>query len=151
MKKTNKLLIAAAAISMGLAAGTANAGVNGWLDGVNVDMTDTAFGWVCMNEDAFNTPEYGSLDVYLHAPADKGGEFYDNFKLQPNQWGYFKKGINAAGYCGTDPYVSFKLDGWFSEEGYGPNTIYIYFRDKAGHLTLIGGSGLDMSKVGMNP
>jgi hypothetical protein len=167
--KSIRAIAVAAGVSLALSAASANAvtvsgttvadpaaptfvpTVNGWIDGVKVDMIDTAFGWVCVNQDAFNTPEYGSLDVYLHAPADKRGEYYGNFLLDPAQWGYFKQGVNAAGYCGTDPYVSFQLTGWFSDEGYGPNTIYIYFHDKSNHLTLIGGSGLAMTKIGMNP
>ena len=151
MRPACKMWIATAALSAAMAAGHANAGEIGWLDGVNVDMVDTAYGWVCENEDPYMTPSYGSIDVYLDAPADKGGYYYGNYRLQQYNWGYLKQNVNAAGYCGSNPYVAFRLEGWFSEDSGGPNTIYLYWRDSAGHLTPIGGSGLAMTKIGMNP
>jgi hypothetical protein len=118
-------------------------------------MFDTAYGWFCVNEDPFMTGEYGSLDVYLDAPKEKGGYFYGNFQLAQGNWGYYRAGVNAAGFCGSDPYIGFQLWGWFSDDSGTaevPNTIYVYWHDKATNkLTLLGGSGLSMTKLGMNP
>ena len=160
MRTTRRMWIAAAAfttaafstpaLSQATVTASAPVGEIGWLDGVEVDMVDTAYGWVCENEDAFRTAAYGSIDVFLDGPAGFG-IYYGNFPLNSTNWGYFKDGVNAAGYCGTNPYVAFRLSGWFAdEEGGSPNTIYLYWRDAAGHLTKIGGSPLQMSQIGMN-
>ncbi len=150
MRRATRMWIGAAALCAAMA-GNGNAAEIGWVDGVNVDMVDTVYGWVCENEDAFRTPQYGSIDVFLDGPAGFG-IYYGNFTLQQGTYGYFKEGVNAAGYCGTNPYVSFQFSGWFADqEGGGPNSIYLYWRDKSGNLTKIGGSGLTMNKIGMNP
>jgi hypothetical protein len=142
--------IAAAALAAGFA-GNGNAAEIGWLDGVKVDMVDTAYGWVCENEDSLHTAQYGSIDIFLDGPAGIG-IYYGNVQLSAWNYGYYKYGVNEAGFCGTNPYVSFQIWGWFAdEEGTGPSTIYLYWRDQAGHLTKIGGSGLAMTKMGMNP
>jgi hypothetical protein len=151
MKMTGKMWLAAVTFASMAMAGNANAAEIGWLDGVAVGMDDVAYGWVCENEDPFHTPEYGSIDVFLDGPAGFG-IYYGNFPLVQGNYGYFKQGVNAAGFCGSNPYVSFEIWGWFSDPGgQSPNTIYVYWRDSQGNLTKIGGSGITMNKIGMNP
>ena len=135
----------------GTGSASSQAGEVGWLDSVDVDMVDTAYGWVCENEDAFHTPSYGSIDVFLGGPAGIG-TFYGNFPLSQGNYGYYKDGVTAAGFCGTNTYVGFRLSGWFAnEDGSAPSNIYLYWHDSTGRLTKIGGSPLTMTKMGMNP
>ena len=142
---------AAAAPSGPNSTGTIHVGLNGWVDAVNVDSSDTVYGWVCMNPDSVNTGSYGSLDVYLDGPFGVG-YYYGNYKLTGADYGAYRTGVNEAGYCGDNPNVGFQLSGWFSDfSSGGPNTIYVYWRDNSGTITMLGGSGLQMTQAGMNP
>jgi hypothetical protein len=150
---TSKLWMAAAALSTALGAVSSNAAEIGWLDSVQMGQVDNAYGWVCMNEDAYNTPSYGSLDVYVDGPAGSDtGYYYTTYDLaQQGTWGYVKDGVNEAGYCGTDANVGFKLEGWFGTyESPGDTTVYVYWHDTAGNLTMLGGSPITIAKVGTN-
>ena len=150
MKATFRPFIAAMALSTAMAAGSSSAAEIGWFDSVSAGWVDDAMGWVCMNEDPANTPSYGSLDVYLDTPAEQGGYYYGNFTLDNGStYGFYKDGVNAAGYCGTDAYVGFDLSGWFWDDNSASETnVYIYWRDLAGNLTLLGGSPIKISNTG---
>src|SRR5579862_9968368 len=100
MKFATRVWIGAALVSAAMA-GNGNAAEIGWVDGVNVDMVDTVVGWVCEDEGAFHTPQYGSIDVFLDGPAGIG-IYYGNFPLTQGNYGYFKQGVNAAGFCGSN-------------------------------------------------
>jgi hypothetical protein len=150
MKTISKLGIAAMTVTAALAAGNANAGEVGWFDSVVAGWTDSANGWVCMNEDPTNTPMYGSLDVYLDGPKETG-YYYGNFKLNQGGWGSQKDGVNQAGYCGTDSYVGFSLSGWFTDDqSTGPTKVYVYWRNNMGYQTMLPGSPITITSVGSN-
>jgi hypothetical protein len=151
MKTILRPLMAAMALSAAMAAGSSSAAEMGWFDSVDEGWVDDAKGWVCMNEDPANTPSYGSLDVYLDAPAEQGGFYYGNFTLDNGStYGFFKDGVNAAGYCGTDSYVGFDISGWFSNDDSSDTPVYIYWRDLTGNLTMLGGSPITISAIGTN-
>jgi hypothetical protein len=144
--------VAGAVLSSLAIAAPCQAGVIGWLDYVDVEMYDNAVGWVCENEDAVNTPSYGVIDLYINGGPGTGGYLYGSADLHPsnNAWGYYKAGVNAAGYCGTDSYVGFSFVGWFDDpRTQGTNTIYMYFRDNNGNSTQLGG-GITPTHVGQN-
>jgi hypothetical protein len=153
MKAIEKIWIAAAVLSTAMAASTSSAAEIGWLDSVQASQVDNAYGWVCMNEDAYNTPSYGSLDVYVNGPVGSAdGFFYGNYSLSQGTWGYEKDGVNEAGYCGTDTNVGFRLSGWFVDYDHpGPTTLYVYWHDTSGNLTLLGGSPATDSSPGAPP
>lgn len=151
MKTAGKMMMAAMAVTAAMAASNSRADEIGWLDSVEAGQVDNAIGWVCMNEDAYNTPMYGSLDVYLYAPADQGGTYYGNYQLAQGTWGFTKDGVNQAGYCGTDTYVGFKLIGWFvNYEETAPTKVYVYWRNNFDALTMLGGSPITITNIGSN-
>jgi len=126
-----KCAVACAAVASLAFAQPAFAAINGDLEVVHVAMYDSAEGWVC------RTPYYwqtvGVLSVYIDDGAG-GSWHYGDFSLDES-WGHYRPDI--ASMCNGYEFSGFSLWGWFYQNR--PTTMWVYFKNSQGTLTLLGG------------
>jgi hypothetical protein len=111
-------------------AATSQAAIIGSFDGVDVQMTDTAYGWIC-DSSSPNTQPPGDLVMY-DGPAGGGGSVIQGYPMS-SSWGYSRPDVPAAGFCGSNAHTGFQLVGWFY-----PDTVYLYYKFPNNTLQQIG-------------
>ena len=130
MKSKNMLRVAIGSfVSLSL---TANSAINGYFDAIHYGLVDDAYGWICDSSNP-NTAPPGNLVWYSGGPAGGGGTIWQENSVS-FYWGFYRPDVPAAGYCGSNQYAGFGAHDWI------PSTVYLYYRDTSGNLTLINGS-----------
>ena len=130
--------LSALALSAAIAAAPSQAAVIGWFDAIDVQMVDTAFGWICESTDP-NTAPPGNLVIYIDGAAGGGGQLYHEEAVSA-VWGHPRQDVGESGLCGTNYYAGWSMGPLYLAD-HPP--VHVYYRDAGGTLHEMNGSPKD--------